>query len=299
MKSLKIVSRAIKNHPLASKEPLKAWRRFLQWQIISRIYKNGIVVPYVENSLLLVKPSMHGATGAIYLGLQEFEDMMFMLHLLVKKDSFYDIGANIGSYSILAAKVIGTKVVAIEPIPQTFGCLQNNIAINNISDKIQALNIGVGEEEGILKFTNAFDTVNHVVLGNKNDESVIEVQVESLNALCKNKKLSQPILMKIDVEGFELSVLNGASDILMNEELKAIIIEINGCCKSFGVQEMDIHNKLVSYNFKAYTYNPFTRSLESQSSFTPNGNTIYIRDLPFVKQRLLESRDFKILGKRI
>ncbi len=59
---------------------------------------------------------MTGATGNIYAGLHEFDDMAFFLHLLRPEDMFADVGSNIGSYTILASGVVGAKSVAFEPV---------------------------------------------------------------------------------------------------------------------------------------------------------------------------------------
>ena len=59
---------------------------------------------------------MTGATGNIYAGLHEFVDMAFCLHLLRSGDLFVDVGANIGSYTVLASKVAGANSVTLELI---------------------------------------------------------------------------------------------------------------------------------------------------------------------------------------
>ena len=73
---------------------------------------------------------MTGATGNIYAGLHEFNDMAFCLHLLRSGDLFVDVGANIGSYTVLASKVAGANSITLEPVPQTFERLKRNVNIN-------------------------------------------------------------------------------------------------------------------------------------------------------------------------
>ena len=75
---------------------------------------------------------MTGITGNWYCGLHEFHEMAFVLHFLRKNDTFIDVGANVGSYTILAA-VTGSNVISIEPIPSTFNYLKNNVSINNFT----------------------------------------------------------------------------------------------------------------------------------------------------------------------
>jgi hypothetical protein len=62
-----------------------------------------VVVPFVGDTRLLVARGMRGATGNVYVGLHEFEEMAFALHALRPSSRFIDVGANVGSYTVLAA----------------------------------------------------------------------------------------------------------------------------------------------------------------------------------------------------
>ncbi|MEJ7626598.1 MAG: FkbM family methyltransferase [Ferruginibacter sp.] len=81
---------------------------------------------------------MAGATGNIYMGLHEFPDMGFLLHFLRSEDLFFDIGSNIGSYTILASGQVGAKTFAFEPVPSTFSALHKNILANNLESIVRA-----------------------------------------------------------------------------------------------------------------------------------------------------------------
>ena len=85
---------------------------------------------------------MTGATGNIYTGLHEFQEMSFLLHMLRHDDLFVDVGANIGSYTVLASAVIGAKSISIEPIPNAFRNLMQNIILNDIKVRVTAHNMG-------------------------------------------------------------------------------------------------------------------------------------------------------------
>jgi hypothetical protein len=116
--------------------------------------------PYTHKCKLIVKKGMAGATGNLYCGLHEYQEMFFLLHFLRPNDLFVDIGANIGSYSILSAAHIGCDTISIEPVPSTFNHLIDNIRINGIKEKIEALNIALGAQEGTIAFTNNMGTGN-------------------------------------------------------------------------------------------------------------------------------------------
>ena len=103
MKKLLQIINFINCHPLSRRHKIKAYLRFLYWQISQFIYPHETTYPFVGDTKLLVKKGLAGATGNIYTGLHEFYDMGFLLHFLRKDDLFFDVGANVGSYTVLAS----------------------------------------------------------------------------------------------------------------------------------------------------------------------------------------------------
>ena len=207
--------------------------------------------------------------------------MFFLLHFLRKEDLFIDIGANIGSYTILASSHVEANTISIEPVPSTFAHFIDNIKINNINDRVKTLNIALGSKSGKIRFTQSLDTMNHVAI--ISDKETIEVDVLTLDEIIGDGRT--PALIKIDVEGFETEVINGGLKTLQKNELKAIIIELNGCGARYGYAEIDIHNKLTQNGFTPYFYEPLQRELFKLNSFGEY-NTIYIRDIEFIRMRL-------------
>ena len=122
----------ILNHPFNRQHKLKAFQRFIKWQLASKILNYPVIVPFTDKTWLIIKKGMTGATGNYYCGLHDFEDMVFLMHFLRKEDLFIDVGANIGSYTILSSGHVGANTISVEPVPSTFKNLMNNIAINHI-----------------------------------------------------------------------------------------------------------------------------------------------------------------------
>jgi FkbM family methyltransferase len=181
--------------------------RYLRWQIASRLLPGAVQVPFVNGSVLVVSPGMQGATQNIYTGLSDFFDCGFLLHLLRKEDLFVDIGANVGVYTVLAGAAIGSKAVAIEPIPATFSGLCANIRANGMSERVTAHNIGLGQTEQTLRFTTDRDCMNRVIAEDDWTGKSIDVPVRRLDTVLAGES---PTLIKIDVEGYESEVLAGA-----------------------------------------------------------------------------------------
>jgi FkbM family methyltransferase len=281
----------ILNHPLNAKSRFKALKRFLSWQFSNVFYALPTIFCFTEKSKLIAWKGLAGATGNLYCGLDEFEDMGFLLHFLRENDIFVDIGANIGSYTVLASAEIGAISHSFEPHPTTYDYLIDNLSINRIQAKTKAYNLGLGSHKGILKFTSNLDSTNHIATDT--ETNTINVEVNTLDNIMSD---NCPILFKIDVEGFETEVLKGSENILKNKSLKAVIIELNGSGSRYGYDENKIREKFEALGFLSYRYNPLERKLTAAEPNLKTLNTIYIRDMNFIIERTTNSRMIKVNG---
>ncbi len=294
MKELIKLLRDITNHPLNKNNKIQAVLRFIKWQISTRLISYPIIYPFTENAKLIIQKSMCGATGNLYCGIEDYEDMAFLLHLLRKDDLFIDVGANIGSYTVLASAHVGAKTISIEPVPSTFENLVRNISINQIHEKVTAYRIALGSMKGTIDFTSSLDTWNCVA--SKEEPGTIKVPVDTLDGILQN--IETPLLIKMDVEGFETEVLQGASMTLQQSGLKAIILELVGAGVNYGYDENKIHDLLTGLNFERVQYDPIERTLKPLDTFGIY-NTIYIRNKDFVQQRVKSAPKVKILNHEI
>lgn len=235
---------------------------------------------------------MVGMTANIYTGLSDFEEMGFLLHFLRSSDTFFDVGANVGVYTILASGVCGARSVAFEPIISTHAHLQKNIELNDLGKRITPIRAAAGSHSGELCFTQNEDTTNHVV----SSESETSVNVPCVRI--DEYYFNQPALIKIDVEGFETEVLNGAGQLLKDNRLKAIIIELNGSGERYGYDEKVVHEKLIGNGFSPVKYNPYERSIIPLRGPQPY-NTLYLRDIASVRARVEEGPVFTVFRTQI
>lgn len=292
MDNLIKILRFILSHPLNQGRKWDALKTFVSWQIGQMINPYPALIPFGSKSKLLIKKGMTGATGNLYTGLHEFEEMSFILHFLRRSDLFIDIGANIGSYSILAAVEKESRTIAFEPIPNTYEILKQNISINHVEEKVQTHCLGLGAKSQMISFTSTQDTMNHVDdhLGN------LQCRIEPLDAIVE--AITTTTLVKIDVEGYEMPVLQGMEKALQNSELKVVIIELNGSGMKYGYSDNEIDALLKSKKFQAFSYQPLTRTLvEWNNNPHPGANRIYLRELDFVEERLKNSEKIVIFGK--
>ena len=284
------------NHPLSSRNKIKAAFRFISWQLRSRLIGKPVVYDFVNQSQLLVYPGMTGATGNIYAGLHEFYDMGFVLHALQDKDVFVDIGANIGSYTVLAGSVVGANCISIEPIPSTFSYLLENVKLNKIENKVNCLNLGLGKDSGTLRFSTDEDTMNHVVANTENCKSYIEVEVKRLDDVMGDRI---PTVIKIDVEGWEAHVIAGAQGILSKDKPLAMLMEF-GLGDRYGFDEKKLYREILNFGFQRASYSPFERVLStSDETGLSGGNILFIKGMDYFKNRVKSAPKFKALGVSI
>ena len=274
----------ITSHPLNRDRKLKSMFQFAKWQVGSRIVPGAVVFDWVNGSKFLVKPGETGLTGNIYTGLHEFADMAFLLHVLREDDLFIDVGANVGSYSILACAAIGARGYAFEPVPQTHSRLVDNLRLNHIEERVKHPNIGIGDEAGSLIFTADGDTVNHALAAGESSQNTVNVEMATLDSILADES---PSLIKIDVEGFETPALKGAEMTLSKDSLHSVIMELNGSGDRYGFDEMLIMEMMLDHGFATYSYDPMQRTLINLvGKNLVSGNTLFIKNRDYVLERI-------------
>ncbi len=152
-------------------------------------------------------------------------------------DVFYDVGANVGAYSLLAAKIgkPAPRVVAFEPSAVNFAQLVRNIALNNCQDRIIPVQVALAGRTSLETFNyrglesgqalhalgGATDQIGHAFQPGVR----VPVLAFRLDDLIPQFALPRPTLMKIDVDGGELGVLDGATAALADPTLRSVLLE--------------------------------------------------------------------------
>ncbi|HLV40388.1 FkbM family methyltransferase [Xanthomarina sp.] len=276
-------------HPLTKGHENHALWRYIYFHFMIK-WKKKMIYKWVGDLKFIARKGEAGIVGNIYYGLFEFEESIFLIHLLNKNDFFLDIGANVGHYSLLMAGVNNTLSLAIEPVPATYNKLKENISLNNLEHLIEFRNIGVSNKNGMLYFSTDRGTMDRIV-----DQSYTystAVKVETIDSILEDRV---PLALKIDVEGYENYALEGAVKMLENPDFKVLILELNSSGKVYGFEDQYIYEKVISYGFKPYRYEPKNRRLKELETYNKEQfNTIFVRDLAFVSARLISSDPVKI-----
>jgi FkbM family methyltransferase len=280
--SLLSTFRFLMTHPLGARHPLATVARFARWQVASRL-RREVEVEWVEGSKLVARNGMAGATGNIYCGLHEFADMGFVLHLLRPDDLFVDVGANVGSYTVLASAVCGARSIAIEPDPETMRSLLRNVQINSIGDRVRTIEAAAAARRGNVQLTVGLDATNRVVA---DWPAARQVRAETLDAILG---ASDPTLIKIDVEGYEHQVISGALETVRKPGLLALLVES---------VDATTQARLEAAGFCRANYSPFERRLSDAGQVTgaKHSNALFVRDLAACRQRLAAAKPRLVFG---
>ena len=296
MKNIIKLLKIILNHPLNANNKFRSILRFLSFNLKKISNKGLIIFPWVGESKLIFDNtdldtlSQRQIKFNYYLGLVEYEDMAFLIHCLKKENVFIDCGANLGMYTILASKVLGSDTIAFEPHPETVTKFFSLLQINNVTHKVKIINKAIGNKIDEVNFSNEKDALRRKVIKDKiyDQNSSIKVKMTTLdNEISDIKK---EFILKMDLEGFEYSALKGAALTLKNKNLKAIIVENNDKYNKNSISEL-----LGMYGFFPIEYFPQKKEIKIYENNPGNKlNLIFIRNLEKIKSDCLLSKNFKV-----
>jgi len=165
-------------------------------------------------------------------GLYERDEANFVLSLLKPGDVFFDLGANVGFYSLLAAERVGAAgaVHAFEPMPDNAATLRRTIERNSISH-LHLNEVAVAESPGFrtLYYPDASwgnSGWATLVTSERKHHSIV-VPVITLDQYVRQHQIEHVRLIKLDIEGAELLALQGATDLLARPDAPDLFLEIN------------------------------------------------------------------------
>jgi FkbM family methyltransferase len=148
-------------------------------------------------------------------------------------DVFYDIGANVGAYSLIAAKATGNgaRVYAIEPLPSSFHDLSRNVLLNDCAESVVCLPLALWSDNGVLSLTPSLPVAgvaqHRVSRRFAREPGTMTILAVPLDDLVERFGLPAPTHAKIDTDGCELEVLRGAERTLARPEWRSVLVELD------------------------------------------------------------------------
>jgi len=234
---------------------------FWPYQSIIEIQESKIYINPREESY-----SMRETLEGYVKGLIHEKSTTDLFKRTVKRgDTVVDLGANIGYFSLLAARLVGPggKVFSFEPEPKNFKYLKKNIKINNYT-QVKAYQKAVSNRNGKTKlFVCSYDTGHHTINQNKGIEAYkrgrvikeqsIKIETVTLDNFLRNK-VNKVDVIKMDVEGAEYLALMGMDEILRkNQDIKMFVEFFPLLIKKMGNSPEEFIKKLLEdYSFSIY-----------------------------------------------
>lgn len=249
---------------------------------------HGILIKCYTDSLL---------SQSIFAGDFEKEELYFLQHYLRQGDTFLDIGSNVGLFSLIASPQVGAsgRVVAFEPSSITHHRLKENITLNDFHN-IETHQMALSNENATAELqiaSGGYDAWNS--LAKPSAGKVLEtetVQTITLDAFINDLSDSAKIsLLKIDVEGWEIPMVEGGKNFLSSDEAPTLMVEFTEQnAQNAGFSCKQLYELLVSYGYELFTYSQQENKLipEVVKEYYPYTNLIATKSKKEVEKRLHE-----------
>jgi len=254
------------HHPEFRRRPVVVSFRLLVWLCCKQLgYAPQIRVH--ENSCMRVYPEKYGmgAPGLFYVFREGFESLIpfCVRHFVEAGSSCFDIGANVGIWSLLMAEKCGNtgQVYSFEPLGRNARCLRQNIQLSG-KGNITVTETALGKETGKVRIFTPDDPGRTSLAPESADDQVEEVPLRRLDDLWAEFNRVPVAFVKMDVEGSEPFVLEGGREFF--GQCKPIIVsEINPQkLASLGNKPEDVFQFLQRLNYAAFQFNDHEGKLE-------------------------------------
>lgn len=168
-------------------------------------------VPILQGSLRGAWWIVGSATHGCWLGSYEREKQELFRGALGRGVVVYDVGANVGLYTLLASRAIGPsgRVFAFEPLPRNLGYLRRHLAMNRIANAL-VVPAAIAERAGSIGFSEG----QNPSTGRVDTSAGLQVPAVSLDAFVYEHGHPPPAVIKMDIEGGEVAALRGAGRVL-------------------------------------------------------------------------------------
>jgi FkbM family methyltransferase len=210
--------------------------------VCARILHRPSVVPIGTKSVIQADPGRFASLKAAFANPPDFPEMLVWSNYLRPGDLFIDVGSNVGSYTLWAAD-LGARVIALEPVLETFQIMLENVRLNGYD--VQTLQAAAGTTCGSTRFTSGLDDQNRI-----DSSGDIEVEMVTMDSVIEDRKVAG---MKVDVEGFEIDVLRGCERALQEQRIGLLQLEWNSTSESaVNADRTSIVEFLRTYGYGLY-----------------------------------------------
>lgn len=260
---------------------LASRRREADAVFLKAVQDAPVILTNADGVRFILQPWERRHLAALLNGKLLDSELSLLRKLACLGDVAFDVGANVGSCAALLSKRVGPlgRVYAFEPVPETHWQLRETLALNRCQNVVtieSAICDRVGETEMHLFDVahSAWNTLGNPVMTEGDGAKLrpsraIRVTTDTLDHFCAVQGLEQVDVLKVDVEGFEKAVFEGASSLLAAQRVAVLIFEISqDPLRGAGTTAREVFATLERFGYLAYQYD------RSRASFSgPIGDT--------------------------
>ncbi len=216
------------------------------------LLKLNVIVEMMPGAKLICDPKSSYGSLVFYNSLPEYAEQMFMYQFVEANDIVVDIGAHIGSETVLlGSKLASGRIYSFEPTPAILPHLKANISINNLMDRIVVESMAISDHNGYTKFYLSTESEVNSLHKNKGSKE-ISIKTITLDKYASVYDIQHVNLLKIDVEGYEYAVIRGSKSLLTKHKIDVIVFEVNDQSGSCYQDNLKTRELLSSYGYKLY-----------------------------------------------
>lgn len=209
-----------------------------------RLIPNGKIIPILRTAARGKKWIYGSGAHSQWLGFHEVGKKKLFEKTIESGSTVYDIGANVGIYTILSSLLCGEsgRVYAFEPVPHNLEYLRKHVDLNNLGN-VTVIGAAVSNINGKINFLDNGDhCTSHI-----SSEGEIELESVSLDSFVLEQKNPPPDYLKIDVEGAENLVIEGATKTIKKYKPEIFLA-------THGIEKDQIcREQLENLNYKIYS----------------------------------------------
>lgn len=268
-----------------------------RWFEITERLRTESVTIFLTSDIRMILYTDSILSKFIYFNTFETNEICFLQRFLTKDDIFLDIGAHVGLFSLYASPILGKggKIFAFEPTNTTFARLQQNIALNSFSN-ITPINKALSNCDGSAQLQvtlDGHDAWNSLAKPSEGcvskTEEVTVTKLDSFISEISQNEIHKIKFLKIDVEGWEIPVLEGGKEFLSSPVAPTLLVEFTEKnAQNAGYTCVQLYEMLISFGYDMYTYDKESNTLipEPLRATYPYVNVIATKNLAEIEARI-------------
>ena len=257
---------------------MKYFVKLLKWL---NLYNQRFPKKIFNSRLMMVNPEDHIQRQLFWYGKYEDEAMRYLEKIITPKSVVFDVGANVGYFSLVSSKLAYEGIVhAFEPVAIIREQLLENIAINRVNNVfVHPYAVSNKSVKGAMEIASRQNIGMSRLIAPADGHSTEEkVEVIALDEWVKTNEITIVDLVKIDAEGSEFNILDGMRNLLLEMRPVLLLEIVTGQLALYGANAVMIYELLHNYKYKAFI--PMRGNNLREADFGEEGYTVFFFPAP-------------------